>query len=240
MNLQKRIEEDLRAALKASEQLKLSALRMAQSAIHNKEIQLLKKETGLSDEEVVEVLKGEVKKVVGLDVDPAVVGNKDLDEAHVITDKFTIADASIDVAWADYVLEHIEKPEVFLGEVYRVLKPGGSFFFRTPNIFNYVSIISRFTPHGVHSLLANRARGLAKEAHEPYKTFYRLNSGRSLAKYAKSAGFSGVALQYVECEPNYLMFHAVPFCVGVAYERLVNSCEALKHLRSNIYGRFEK
>ncbi|HBT81502.1 hypothetical protein A2757_02810 [Candidatus Giovannonibacteria bacterium RIFCSPHIGHO2_01_FULL_48_47] len=62
MNLQKRIEEDLRAALKASEQLKLSALRMAQSAIHNKEIQLLKKETGLSDEEVVEVLKGEVKK----------------------------------------------------------------------------------------------------------------------------------------------------------------------------------
>lgn len=62
MNLQKKIEEDLRAALKASEQLKLSALRMAQSAIHNKEIQLLKKETGLSDEEVVEVLKSEVKK----------------------------------------------------------------------------------------------------------------------------------------------------------------------------------
>ena len=62
MNLQKRIEEDLRAALKASEQLKLSVLRMAQSAIHNKEIQLLKKETGLSDEEVVEVLKSEVKK----------------------------------------------------------------------------------------------------------------------------------------------------------------------------------
>src|SRR3989338_1433802 len=61
MNLQKRIEEDLRAALKASEQLKLSALRMAQSAIHNKEIQLLKKETGLSDEEVVEVRKGKVK-----------------------------------------------------------------------------------------------------------------------------------------------------------------------------------
>ncbi|MEK7162593.1 MAG: GatB/YqeY domain-containing protein [Patescibacteria group bacterium] len=62
MNLQKRIEEDLRAALKAREQLKLSVLRMAQSAIHNKEIQLLKKETGLSDEEVVEVLKSEVKK----------------------------------------------------------------------------------------------------------------------------------------------------------------------------------
>lgn len=62
MNLQKRIGEDLRAALKAREQLKLSVLRMAQSAIHNKEIQLLKKETGLSDEEVVEVLKSEVKK----------------------------------------------------------------------------------------------------------------------------------------------------------------------------------
>lgn len=61
-SLRDRIEEDMKAALRAGEALKLSTLRMAESAIHNKEIQLLKKETGLSDSEIVDVLREEVKK----------------------------------------------------------------------------------------------------------------------------------------------------------------------------------
>lgn len=61
-SLKQRIEEDLKRALKAKEELKISTLRLAQSAAHNREIQLLKKETGLSDSEIVEVLQHEVKK----------------------------------------------------------------------------------------------------------------------------------------------------------------------------------
>lgn len=60
--LSKRIEEELKVAMKTGETLTVSTLRMAQSAIKNKEIQLLKKEAGLSDEEIVDVLKSEVKK----------------------------------------------------------------------------------------------------------------------------------------------------------------------------------
>ena len=62
MPLSKKIEEDLKLAMKSGEQLKVSVLRMTQAAIHNKEIQLLKKEIGLSDQEVTEVLESEVKK----------------------------------------------------------------------------------------------------------------------------------------------------------------------------------
>ena len=60
--LGKKIDEELKIAMKAGEVLKVSTLRMAQSAIKNKEIQVLKKDSGVSDEEIVDVVKSDVKK----------------------------------------------------------------------------------------------------------------------------------------------------------------------------------
>ncbi len=60
--IKQKLEGDLKEALKESDVLKLSVLRMVLAAIHNKEIQLLKKEGGLSDEEAIEVLRGEAKR----------------------------------------------------------------------------------------------------------------------------------------------------------------------------------
>ncbi len=62
MALKQQLEEDVKQALKAGNGFKTSVLRMTQSAVHNREIRLLKKEAGLSDEEILEVIKGEVKK----------------------------------------------------------------------------------------------------------------------------------------------------------------------------------
>ena len=53
MSLLKRLDEDLRAALKRSEAIRLSALRMAKAAIKNVEID---KGRELSDEEILSVL----------------------------------------------------------------------------------------------------------------------------------------------------------------------------------------
>lgn len=61
-SLKKRIEENIKEALKAGETQKISVLRMVNAAIHNREIQLLRKDQGLSDEEVLEVIRSEVKK----------------------------------------------------------------------------------------------------------------------------------------------------------------------------------
>lgn len=60
--LKQKLEEDVKQALKAGETLKVSVLRMTLAAIANREIELLKKEIGLSDEEVIEALKYEFKK----------------------------------------------------------------------------------------------------------------------------------------------------------------------------------
>lgn len=62
MTLKEQITSDLKDALKSGDTLKRSVLGMLKSAIGNKEIEKKKKETGLSEEESIEVIRSEIKK----------------------------------------------------------------------------------------------------------------------------------------------------------------------------------
>jgi SAM-dependent methyltransferase len=193
---------------------------------------------GPASRDPVKTFRGEVARVVGADIDPIVSANDELDESHVVDGaRLPFDEHTFDIAFSDYVLEHVECPELFLKEVYRVLKPGGSFFFRTPNRYHYVSLIAQCTPHWCHELLANPVRGLPNDAHEPYPTFHRLNTKRVIQTLANKVGFSQVTLRYVECEPSYLVFSTIPFLVGVLYERTTNKFDCLSGIRANIFGR---
>lgn len=61
-NLKSKIAEDQKNALKSGAAARLSTLRMLAAAITTKEIELRKKDLGLSDEEVLGVVSGEAKK----------------------------------------------------------------------------------------------------------------------------------------------------------------------------------
>ncbi len=186
----------------------------------------------------VRCLKGEVARVTGADVDPVVLQNHELDDAIVVTDgALPFEDDRFDIVLSDYVLEHVEQPRRFIAEVRRVLKPSGSFFFRTPNMYHYVALIARLTPYRFHTLLANRVRGLPKEAHEPHRTFYLLNNRQAISQAAADCGFGLVELRLCEAEPMYLRFNSLAFLTGVLYERVVNRFEKLAPLRANIFGR---
>lgn len=189
----------------------------------------------------VRVLRGEVGRVFGADIDPEVMGNEELDEARIIEDgKLSFPGEMFDVVYADFVLEHVKEPIPFLEEVIRVLKDGGFFFFRTPNKYHYVPIGSRLTPHWFHVLIANRLRGLPPEAHDPYPTYYRMNSRADLSRQVEAAGFASTELRYFEGEPSYLKFSTIPFLLGVAYERLVNSYSFFDGMKVNIFGRLQR
>jgi len=62
VKLKEKFEEDLKKALRAGDRVRVSTLRLVLSAIINRAIEFRKKDIGLSDEEVVEVLRSEVKK----------------------------------------------------------------------------------------------------------------------------------------------------------------------------------
>lgn len=60
--LKEKIEEDLRRALKSGETLLVSTLRLVLSAMTNRAIELRKKDIGLSDEEIIEIMRREVRQ----------------------------------------------------------------------------------------------------------------------------------------------------------------------------------
>jgi len=179
--------------------------------------------------------------VTGLDVSDDVLNNPDLTEALVYQNGIMpFPDSSFGMCVSNYVLEHLADPRTHFLEVFRVLKPGGAYCFRTPNRFHYVTLGSSLLPHSLHVRLANKLRGLDKGAHEPWPTVYRANSRGRLLKLAKGTGFLPEELMMIEAEPSYGAAHWLLFYPMMAYERVVNSSELFDSLRVNILGIFRK
>ncbi|HBB86422.1 MAG TPA: hypothetical protein DC047_02270 [Blastocatellia bacterium] len=169
----------------------------------------------------------------GLDVDSEVLGNQALTTASVIKDRFPFPDSSFDACASDFVCEHVSDPRGHLREIWRVLKPGGVYLFRTPNKFHYVAMVSALTPHSFHLKVANRLRRY--EGHDPYPTHYRFNSSRKIAESARQLGFTVEYLQLTEWEPSYGMSSRVLFLLFTMYERLVNSSSFFSNFRANLF-----
>jgi len=174
--------------------------------------------------------------VHGIDPDPDVLTNDALESAAVMVgDRFPVDDGAFDCCVADYVVEHVPSGDHHLCEVHRVLRPGGSYVFRTVNRFHYVALIAAATPHRFHTLVANRARRLPKGTHDPYPTVYALNTLRAISRAAKRAGLTIEVVEYSEKEPAYGKFARLAFFPMLLYERLVNSTPLLGWLRANLY-----
>lgn len=179
--------------------------------------------------------------VTGLDVSDEVLSNPDLTKALVYQDgSMPLPDSSFGMCVSNYVLEHVADPHTHFLEVCRVLKPGGTYCFRTPNRFHYVTLGASLLPHSLHLRWANKLRQLDKKAHEPWPTVYRANSRRKLLKLARNTCFSAEELRMIEPEPTYGAAHWLLFYPMMAYERVVNSSELFDSLRVNILGIFRK
>jgi SAM-dependent methyltransferase len=183
-------------------------------------------------------LKGRVRQLVGVDLDPRVADNPLLDvglQADIGTLPF--ADASFDVVFSIYVLEHVERPDALAAEIARVLRPGGVCLSLTPNVFHYVTAISRLTPTRFHRRF-NAWRG--RPAEDTFETFYRFNSRGALVRHFGGAGLTAEHIDTIEVQPNYLTFSVPTYVMGVAYERLVNATELLSPIRVNLLATFRK
>lgn len=177
----------------------------------------------------------------GADPDPEVLANPDLTSARVMVDgALGFPDAFFDCCVSNYVVEHVVDPEAHLREVYRVLKPGGVYVFRTPNRRHYVGLVAAHTPHAFHELVANRLRHLPPGSHAPYRAYYAMNTPRAVRQLSSRAGFRVESLRMVEKEPSYGMMARPLFLLFAAYERLVNSTERLRGLRAMIYVALRK
>jgi SAM-dependent methyltransferase len=174
--------------------------------------------------------------VCGLDPDPDVLTNGALVSSKILEGPaFPFNDESFDCCVSNYVCEHVADPMTHLAEVGRVLRPGGCYVFRTVNRFHYVGFVASITPHSFHKSIANRLRALPSEAHDPYPTHYRMNTGAAIERAAASAGLLLEKICYVEKEPSYGRFSRLAYLVFTVYERIVNSHSVFRQLRANLF-----
>ena len=182
--------------------------------------------------------RGAAGRICGVDLDPRVLGNPFLDEARVADVASIPYEAeSFDVVVADNLMEHLERPELVLHDVHRVLRPGGVLLFKTPNRAHYVPMLARMTPHPFHAFV-NKLRG--RRDCDTFPTFYRANSAGRVRELAARTGFAISRLDRVEGRPEYLRMTAATYLAGAAYERLVNSAEVFAPFRVLLIAELRK
>jgi SAM-dependent methyltransferase len=208
--------------------------RLAQEAL-GKGSEIL--EIGSGPENQTSLFLSRLGNLQGVDISEEIRSNHHLRVAKVYDgSKLPFDDRQFDLCVSDYVLEHIGDPALHFREVARVLKPGGKYCFRTPNIFHYVALASSMLPHSLHLKLANRLRGASSDAHDPYPTFYRCNRRGRLRRLCADAGLKVYEFRMVEKEPSYGRIGAAFFFPMMAYERVVNGAPIFQGFRANIFG----
>lgn len=124
---------------------------------------------------------------------------------------------SIDVVIASWVLEHLPRPQVTFGEIARVLRPGGRFFFLTPNVDHPLPRLSLALARmrKLQQRVVSRVYG--RSAMDTFPVTYRANSMRTIQQLGVAAGLRVAWIELID-DPSYFAWNAVTFWAAVALE----------------------
>jgi SAM-dependent methyltransferase len=143
--------------------------------------------------------------------------------------RIELASESVDLVVSRSVMEHLEDPLRVYQEILRVLRPGGSFIFLTPNLWDYSAIISKIIPNRFHSAIVRKVEG--RDEKDTFAVFYRSNTTSAVNRLAQQSGFRVDSIRFVGQYPCYLMFNPALFLLGTGYEKLISRFEVLRKLR---------
>lgn len=177
----------------------------------------------------------QIGELAAIDIDESVLHNKYADESAVYDGvKIPFADNSFETVVSDYVFEHVEKPSELIAEIKRVIKSGGYFLVRTPNLYHYVSIGAKLLPDSLHGSLVLKLQKSIRRHEDIYKTYHRFNSPGRCSRLLSKNGFTNIEKVMLECEPSYGYGSPVLFYPMMVVERILNSSSLFAGLRANI------
>jgi ubiquinone/menaquinone biosynthesis C-methylase UbiE len=99
--------------------------------------------------------------------------------------------ASFDLVTANVVVEHLQYPALAFAEIFRVLRPGGWFVFRTPSARSYFVRVAQRLPQGLKVFLASKVIE-NREPEDIYPAHYRANTPQAIEAIGKMVGFRKV------------------------------------------------
>jgi SAM-dependent methyltransferase len=166
------------------------------------------------------ILRGHCRRVIGIDVDPVGAENEFIDEFRQIgaDGRWPVEDGAIDLALADFVVEHLADPDAFFAEAARVIRPGGHICVRTINVHSYLGVASRLVPSRLHRNALRRAQP-DRKPEDVFPTLYRCNTRACLQSTLERHGFDA-AVYTSEDEPSYLAFSPLTYRLGLMHRRL--------------------
>ncbi len=125
-----------------------------------------------------------------------------------------------DVVYATWLLEHLDFPERTIGEVGRVLQPGGAFVFITPNARHPLSVVNRSLGRLGRWQQAVVGRAYGRAGGDTFPTRYLANTAAALQRLASTAGLSLARLAAIP-DPTYLAFTPALFRAMVHAEAIL-------------------
>ncbi len=149
------------------------------------------------DREQAEVL-GQARLAIGLDSDVPSLRHQTAIRCLLAGDvtHLPFPDATFDLVSANMVVEHLADPAAALAEIQRVLTPGGSFVFHTPNYrspwVRASSLLPEWAKHRLARLLESRPSA------DVFPTRYRMNTAEAISRQARDSGFAAPQIRF-EC-----------------------------------------
>jgi ubiquinone/menaquinone biosynthesis C-methylase UbiE len=110
-----------------------------------------------------------------------------------------IPSESFDVLYSIFVFEHVIDEDRFVAAASRILKPGGSMYFITPNGHHYFAILSQlFSRLRMQRQVLGmvRTKELIESYH--YPAVYRLNKPKDIERIGRKHGFESFEYRYSE------------------------------------------
>lgn len=145
-----------------------------------------------------------------------------------------VPSARYDIAFANYVFEHVSDLSAAAAEVHRVLKPNGLFVTTLPNTSAPEFRLSKHTHTAFHQLLKGGGEG-----HHAHETHYAYRSIQEFVTIFNQHGFTTVEIRYWSHTFGYLYRFPVLCHLSRFYDAVINRLRA-KHFMGNVCIIFKK
>jgi SAM-dependent methyltransferase len=181
---------------------------------------------------------GRTRRTYGIDTDAAALARNEIIGGRVVGDAehLPFRGSSLDLVVLAWVLEHIEHPGRVFREIHRVLEPGGSVIFLTPNAWNYNAWLIRVVPNAFHASFTRRLYG--RPAADTFPTRYRLNSVSRIESLLRTVGFRRERL-VLNGDPTYVGLNEPLFRLASSLERVFDIWP-FRWARVHIIGAYRK
>lgn len=162
----------------------------------------------------LETRRNLIAELVGVDLDAAAGAENRALDRFVVGDlcaPLRFGSGSFDVVYANFVVEHLDRPEVAFREWRRVLRPDGALILLTTNRANPLVTTARLVPRRVRVAIKRAGAGVVERDVMPIR--YRANTPWRLKALLSDAGFAPVEVICVAT--LHLYAERVPFLARV-------------------------